>query len=257
MLNSIRQQRVLVAASALFLAGALAAAGADNGKDRKLAKIKKQPDGTVSLKQVANYNAYRDNDDYHAAINSTTDPVEIARLKAEHGQLNVLQDFEGGILNGRVEIGDSVVTFDVTGAGPLQGFHHVFTMPASFEVHSAPNRPGTEIDTFETNMYRLEGQGSDGVFESIRLVGGTANGYPSPGQMTFISQGDSVLVDSFFNIGFRMELKGAPGGPFEGIEKTVEGKVTMKSHAADPKATPDSTKPDSARPAATAPRNGR
>jgi hypothetical protein len=256
MLNSIRQQRVLVAASALFLAGALAAAAADTGKERKLAKVKKQPDGTISLKQVANYNDYQDNDDYHALINSLTDPVEIAKLKAKHGQLNILQEFDGGMLNGKVEIGTSVVTFDVTGGGPLQGFHHVFTMPAKFEVHSAPNHPGAEIDTFKTNMYRLEGQGSDDVFESIHLVAGTANGYPSPGQMTFISQGDSVLVDSFFNIAFRMELRGAKGGPFDGIEQAVEGKVTMKSHANNTATGPATTKPDAPTPAAT-PRSGR
>jgi hypothetical protein len=243
MLNSIRQKRVLAAASVLFLAGALAAAGANQGVARKLAKIKKQPDGTVSLKQVGNYNDYKDNDDYHAAIKNLTDPDAIAKLKADHNQINIFEEELGGILNGRIERGTSVVTFDVTGAGPLEGFHHVFSMPANFEVHSARNRPGAEIDTFRTNMYRMEGQGSDEMFESIRIVAGTANGYPSPGQMSLISQGDSVLVDSFFNVGFRLEVKGAQGGPFDGIEQTFEGKVTMRSHAADPGTTPEPVKP--------------
>ena len=182
--------------------------------------------------------------------------LTLKNLKAEHGQLVVLQDLDGGMLNGHIEIGSSVVTFDVTGAGPLQGFHHVFTMPANFEVHSAPNKPGSEIDTFETNMYRLEGKGSDAVFESLHLVAGTANGYPSPGQMTFIDQGDSVLVDSFFNIAFRLEFRGAKGGPFDGIEDAVEGTVTMRSHATDPNAKPAAVKPESAKPTADARRSG-
>lgn len=248
MLNSIRQKRVLAVAVALFLAGALAAMGA--GTERKLAKVKKLPDGTVPLKQVANYNDYQDNDDYHAQLKNLTDPEAIAKLKAKHGQLNITQELNGGMLNGKIEIGNSVVTFDVTGGGTLTGFHHVFTMPATFEVHSAPNKPGAEIDTFETNMYRMEGQGSDDVFDSIHLVAGTANGYPSPGQMTFISQGDSVLVDSFFNIGFRLEIRGAKGGPFEGFADTVEGKVTMRSQAAEPANPANGTKPGTATPAA-------
>ncbi|HEV7506619.1 MAG TPA: hypothetical protein VGS07_17115 [Thermoanaerobaculia bacterium] len=247
MLNSIRQKQVFVTAFALFLAGALSAMGAETENTRQLAKVKRQPDGTVSLKQVANYNDYQDDKDYHAQLQNLTDPAAIAALKAKHGQLNILQEFDGGILKGTVEIGSSVVTFDVTGGGSLAGFHHVFTMPASFEVHSAPNDPRQEIDSFATNMYRIEGRGSDDVFESIHLIGGTGNGYPSPGQMTFISKGKDVLVDSFFNIGFRLEIQGAKGGPFDGFSDAVVGKVTMRSQAAAP-AAPASTKPSVAKP---------
>lgn len=253
MSNASRQKRIVAAASALLLVGALAAAA--GGNERHLARIKKSPDGSVSLKQIAGYTGYASDAEYHAQIKELTDPQAIAALKAKHRQLNITQELEGGILNGKIEIGDSVVTFDVTGGGTLAGFHHVFTMPAKFQVDSAPHRPGAEIDTFETNMVRIEGEGSDDLFESIRLVGGTANGYPSPGQMSLISKGDEVIVDSFFNVGFRLEMKGAKGGAFDGLDNTVEGNVTMRSYADEggktrsPAATPGTAR--SLKPAAT------
>ena len=250
MLNPIRSKRVIVAAASLFLAGALAVSAADV-QERHLARVKKQPDGTVPLKQVAGYTGYDSDKEYHAKIKNLTDPLAIAALKAKHFQLVVGPELNGGILNGTIEIGDSVVQFDVTGGGTLEGFHHVFTMPAKFEVHSAPHKPGADIDTFETNMYRIEGSGSDDVFASLRLVGGTGNGYPSPGQMTLISKGDEVVVDSFFNVGFRLEFTGAKGGPFEGVSDAVEGNVTMRSYA-DPNA-PLAAKPRPAREPRTSP----
>jgi len=247
MLNASGQKRILAAASALFLAGALVAAAAEPGTERHLARIKKSPDGSVPLKQIAGYTGYASDNEYHAQIKDLTDPAAIAALKAKHNQLDITTELEGGILKGQIEIGTSVVTFDVTGGGSLKGFHHVFTMPATFEVDSAPHHPGADIDTFETNMVRIEGSGSDDLFESLRLVGGTANGYPSPGQMSLISKGDEVLVDSFFNVGFRLEMKGAKGGPFEGLDSTVEGNVTMRSYAengtGNPAARPRPAKP--------------
>jgi hypothetical protein len=244
MLSSIRQKRVLVAAVLLSLAGALAVSAADTNPQRHLAKIKKHPDGSLPLKEIANYNDYSSDADYHAEIKELTDPEAIAKLNAKHGQINVTQELNGGILNGTMEIGTSVVTFDVTGGGTLQGFQHTFTMPANFEVDSAPHNSTSDIDTFETNMVNIQGSGSDDLFESIQLVGGTANGYPSPGQMTLITQGDQVTVDSFFNVGFRLTIKGAAGGPFAGVVETVEGNVTMRSYASPtaPGQTPASSK---------------
>ena len=121
----------------------------------------------------------------------------------------------------------------MTGEGDLEGFNHTIDLPASFEVHSAP-RKGASVETFDTNMYRIQGEGKSEVFEYFRLVGGTANGYPSPGQMTLTSVGDNqVMVESFFNIGFRIEFKGAKEGPFAGLEDKIEGAVIMRAHAAE------------------------
>lgn len=228
------QKRVFVTGVALLLAGALAVSAAETEKARPLARVKKQADGTVSFKQIANYTGYESSNEYHAKIKELTDPLAIAQLKAKHNQLNVTDVLDGGILGGMIESGNSVVIFEVTGGGSLEGFHHVITLPAKFEVHSARHDPSQEIDTFETNLYRIEsGVGSDEVFDSIRLVGGTGNGYPSPGQMTLISKGDEVLVDSFFNVGFRLEVAGGEKGPLAGFQGTIEGSVTMRSSAAN------------------------
>jgi hypothetical protein len=233
MSNVHRSKLVSLAAMILMLVGALAVAGAD---ESRLARVKKLPDGTVSFKQIAGYTGYDSDEEYHAKIKNLTDPQAIAALKAKHFQLAIVDELGGGILGGQIEIGTSQVQFDVTGGGSLSGFRHKITMPARFEVHSAPHNSGGEIDTFDTNMYRIEGAttASDNVFRSIRLVGGTANGYPSPGQMSLISSGeDDVIVQSFFKVGFRLELEGADGGPLAGFRDTIEGQVTMRAHAAD------------------------
>jgi hypothetical protein len=232
MSNTSRPKRVLVAATSALLLASLALASSSAPREKRHVLVKKEADGTVSFKNVARNTGYTSEAEVHAQI---TDPQRRAEIRAEHYGLVVNQEYSGGSLNGKVEIGDSLVDFQVTGAGALEGFKYTITMPAKFEVHSAPNHPGAEIDTFETNMNRIEGQtsGGDSVFEYVRLVGGTANGYPSPGQMTLISKGDQVEVDSFFKVGFRLEFKGAAGGPLEGISDSVEGSVTMRAHEAD------------------------
>ncbi|HEV8580906.1 MAG TPA: hypothetical protein VGX68_17710 [Thermoanaerobaculia bacterium] len=234
MFKATCQKRVLVTGVALLFAGALAVSAAEAEKARPLARVKKLADGTVSFKQIAGYTGYESSNEYHAKIKELTDPDAIAALKAKHNQLVVTDELAGGILGGMIESGTSVVVFEVTGGGSLEGFQHVITLPANFEVHSARHDPSAEIDTFATNLYRIEsGVGSDEVFDSIRLVGGTANGYDSPGQMTLISKGDEVLVDSFFNVGFRLEVVGGAKGPLAGFQGTIEGSVTMKSSSAN------------------------
>jgi hypothetical protein len=232
MSNPSRPKSVVVAAASALLLASLAMAGTPAAKEKRPVRIKKDANGTVSFKAIAVNTSYKSEREVHAEVQ---DPVRRAQIKAEHYGLTVAQEYNGGHLNGKVEIGDSWVDFDVTGDGTQGTFQHTIKLPARFEVHSAPNNPGAEIDTFATDMNRIEGQSSsgDGVFEYIRLVGGTANGYPSPGQMTIISRGDVVEVDSFFNVGFRLEFKGAAGGPLDGIEDSMEGSVIMRAHQAE------------------------
>jgi hypothetical protein len=197
----------------------------------KKATVKRQPDGSISLKQVAHNTNYKTREQAHAELGN--DAAGKAALEVLHYGLNILQEAPGGILNGAREIGTSKIDFTLTGGCSLPGFTHTITLPANFEVHSAPRR-GTAIETFDTNMYRIQGVGqADAVFEYVRLIGGTANGYPSPGRMTLAStDGNQVEVESFFNVSFRIEYKGAAGGPFAGIEDSVEGSVIMRSQAA-------------------------
>ena len=225
-------KRVLFIASGLFLSASLAFAADSTNPERHLAKIKKGPNGTVSLKQVANYNDYQTDKEYHAQLQSLTDPVAIMKLKAKHNQLNITSQLNGGLLNGTMEIGTSVVTFTVSNTAD-SSYSYTFSLPANFEVDSAPHQPGAPIDTFATNMVRIEGSTTapNELFDYVHLVGGTANGYNSPGQMSIIDKGDSVLIDSFFNVGFRLEFRGAAGGPLEGLEDAVVGNVTMRSQA--------------------------
>jgi hypothetical protein len=232
MSNVFRPKSVFVAASALLLAGAVAFAGVQT--DKPLAKVKKDRNGNVSFKQIAGYTGYDTDHEYHIKIKELTDPQAIYDLKMKHHQLGINEEVIGGVLHGLIERGDSTITVDITGTGTAAGFHHTVSFPAKFEVHSEPHDSSQEIDTFRTNMYRIEGVATgDKMFSSLRLVGGTANGFESPGQMTLIDKGDSVLVDSFFNIGYRIEFTGADGGPLAGVKDSFEGTVTMRSYGTE------------------------
>lgn len=235
-----RQSRVLVAAASVLLLASVAAAGPKPVQGKRNAIVKKQPNGTVDLAAVAAATSYKSREDYHAEIGP--DPCRRAKLYAEHYELVVVAAQPGGILKGQIESGTSQVKFTLEGEGELEGFTHEIDLPANFEVHSAPHSAQGDGRPFDTNMYRIQGEGGgDDVFEYVRLVGGTANGYPSSGQMTLSSvRGNQVVVDSFFNIGFRIEFRGADGGPFAGLEGSIEGAVIMRSQPAD--ATTDPTR---------------
>lgn len=138
----------------------------------------------------------------------------------------------GGSLNGESESFSSIVVFQVTGTGTLAGWSRTLTVPLNVETHTAPRTPGDPVQSFKTDMYRIEGGiTGDPDFASLRIVGGTANGFPSPGFTTLTLQpdGKTYLVDSKFDVSFAIDFVGAGErlGKYRG--RTL-GKVTMKAH---------------------------
>jgi hypothetical protein len=76
-------------------------------------------------------------------------------------------------------------------------------------------------------LYRMFSQiaGGDPDFDLLRLVAGTDFGLPSPGQTTLTQVGPNWNVESFFDITYRIDFIGAPGGPFSGMS----GSTTSQS----------------------------
>jgi len=154
-----------------------------------------------------------------------------AEMKLKHHLFRNIISTPGGILRGTVETFDSSLGTAIIGlpGGPLEGIALNFEVPASAEVHAAPQGEG-EVRTFETTMYSLTGrlQDPNNVFESFELVAGDAHGLPSPGVTTLIQQEDgSFLIDSRFDVSFRVHFVGSPDGPLAGFEDEVEGQVTV------------------------------
>jgi hypothetical protein len=83
------------------------------------------------------------------------------------------------------------------------------------------------VQTYNTDLYRMFSQiaGGDPDFDLLRLVAGTDFGLPSPGQTTLTQVGPNWNVESFFDITYRIDFIGAPGGPFSGMS----GSTTSQS----------------------------
>ncbi len=138
----------------------------------------------------------------------------------------------GGPLGGEVENFNSTVVFQLSGTGALSGWTRTVTVPLGVQVATAPRSAGASVQTFNTNMELIQGSipPGDPDFATLRIVGGTANGFPSPGSTTLTRQTDgSFNVVSSFNVGYSITFVGAQGGKLSGLEGTTKGTVTMQT----------------------------
>ncbi len=159
----------------------------------------------------------------------------LADLEADHsGFLNIAVS-SGGTHGGQIEAFDSHARIKITGVGPLEGYTRVITVPLAAETHTGPRNPGEPVQDFETTMYRLEGSiAGDEDFALLHITAGDEFGLPSPGHttLTYQPESDTFVVDSFFDITYRIEFVGAPGSPFEGYGGTTEDTLTVTAYAA-------------------------
>lgn len=188
--------------------------------------------GTVTLPPQGC--SYMTADDVHAAIDSL-DPNTTIILAPIHtdficrklGQCGT----PGGSLGGEVENFTSTGVFTVVGTGQLAGFSRTIAVPLTVETHTAKRVPGSPVQSFKTDMARLQGQiTGDPDFAALKITAGTANGFPSPGHTTLTKiGGGQFLVDSFFDIQYEISFQGAPGGKLDGFGGTSQGKVRMQA----------------------------
>jgi len=119
-----------------------------------------------------------------------------------------------------------------TGMGNTAGpstYLRMLSMPARMETHTGPRQLPEPVQSFDTDMFRLQGQLpiGDPDFDLLRITAGTGFGMPSPGHTTLTKMGGNWAVDSFFDITYEIEYIGAPGGPFAGMSGSTTGTIRM------------------------------
>lgn len=132
----------------------------------------------------------------------------------------------GGSLAGMKETWTATLKCSMTGTGTLLGFSKVIDIPiGTGESHSAPRVPLAPVQSFNTDMFELHGQIplGDPVFDLLRVTAGTNFALPSPGHTTFTQVGFAYSVDSFFDITYRIDFVGHPGGTLAGRSGSTTG----------------------------------
>jgi hypothetical protein len=154
----------------------------------------------------------------------------------------------GGTLGGNKSGAETSFTWNMQGTGLLAGYNRAIVLPlnggvlsfpglptAGIEVHSAPRTLAAPVQSFDTDMFRMFGQiTSDPDFDLLRLVAGTDFGLPSPGHTTLTQNGGNWDVDSFFDITYRIDFVGHPGGPLSGRSGSTTGTVRLVTTVPEP-----------------------
>ncbi len=138
----------------------------------------------------------------------------------------------GGNLGGEVENFSSTLVFQLEGTGALSSFRRTLRLPATVETHTGPRTPGDPVQSFPTDMFSLLGglPAGDPDFASLVITAGTDNGLPSPGHTILEDLGDGTFnVDSFFDITYRIDFIGAPGGVLDGLSGSTTSSVRVEA----------------------------
>jgi hypothetical protein len=137
-----------------------------------------------------------------------------------------------GTLGGEQENFNSALTLHMTGTGALTGYIRTVTMQTTDQTSIGPRNPAAPVQSFNTEMNAIQGQlpPGDPDFDLLRITGGGAFGMPSPGHTTLTQlPSGNWNVDSFFDITYRIDFVGAPGGPFAGRSGSTTGTIRMQA----------------------------
>ena len=148
----------------------------------------------------------------------------------------------GGSLGGERDEFKGTLTLDMCGTGTMSGYCRPIPIPITQAVmDSAPRTPGQPVQSFDTEMFAMQGQiTGDPDFDLLRITAGSGFGMPSPGHTTLrcMPGGSTCDVDSFFDITYRIDFVGRPGGGLGGMSGSTTATIRMTQGLPDAGSTP-------------------
>ena len=232
----IWKNMTLVALGLVLTGGAVQAAVPSGGNP---CVVPDNGTGTVTLAPAGC--DYVSPDDLHELIKGlpagTTIKIDVKHHKFFCRQGPGSCNFPGGPLGGEVENFSSLGTLQLTGTGALAGWTRTINIPLETQTATAPRTPGAPVQKFVTDMRKIQGSiaAGDPDFAVLEIVGGTDNGFASPGQTTLTDLGNGTFsVESNFQVGFRLRFVGSSTGKLKGLSGTTVGSVNMGTGQDDP-----------------------
>jgi hypothetical protein len=131
----------------------------------------------------------------------------------------------------------STLNLTLNGTGALAGYNRVLNIGNLFqEAQHGPRTPGNPLQSFATEMQAIQGQiTGDPDFDLLRITAGTSFGLPSPGHTTLTQvAGGNWAVDSFFDITYRIDFVGRPGGALSGQSGSTTGTIRIANGPGGP-----------------------
>jgi hypothetical protein len=158
-------------------------------------------------------------------------PATTVDIDAElNGFFNIVRAPDG--LGGEILNFNGVLSFDMQGTGSLAGYTRSLSFQTTNQWHDfADTDPNPGVRTFAMDMQALQGQlpPGDPDFDLLRITAGSAFGLPSPGTTTLTQlPGGNWNVDSFFDVFYRIDFIGRPGGPLGGMSGSTNGTVDLQ-----------------------------
>lgn len=142
-----------------------------------------------------------------------------------HDFINVV-NIPGGIFpGGEIQQFDGTLQLTMDGTGALAGFHRDLFMQVFAETHSAAPSPGDALQTMDVEIVQLWGSlFGDPDFDSLTFRTGQVFGLPASGTLHLVRQGgpgSPFVVESFFDIDYRIDFSGAAGSVLDSMLGTT------------------------------------